>query len=206
VIWVDWAILAIVAVSMVISLFRGLAREVLSLLAWVGAGWVALHYSHDAAAWLEPWVPAPSVRVLLGGGALFAVVLLCLGLLNALVARLIRSTGLTGTDRSLGMLFGLARGVAIVTVMVLAAGVTAIPADPWWEESLLLDHFEDLAVEVRGVLPPTVAGVIRYPDEPPAGASPLLPLAVPGLPGPQAPARPGVIDSARPGAAPPPLP
>jgi len=179
--WVDWTILVILGVSMVVSVFRGLAREVLSLLAWVLAGWAAFEYAPLGDAWLAPWVPAPSIRLLLGGGAVFVVVLLGLGLVNALAGRLIRSSGLSGTDRSLGMLFGLARGIAIVTVMVLAAGATPVPQDPWWRESTLLGHFERLAVEVRTLLPEPVSGFIRFPGDPPTASGlsvlPGLPLA-----------------------------
>ncbi len=186
-IWVDWVILIILGVSMLVSVFRGLAREVLSLLAWVAAAWVAFEYAPLGDAWLAPWVPAPSIRLLLSGAALFMTVLLGLGLVNTLVGRLIRGSGLSGTDRSLGMLFGLARGIAIVTVLVLAAGTTLVPQDPWWRESTLLRHFERLAVEVRGLLPEPVSGLIRLSGEAPTAAGlpglmplPMAPAMVPG--------------------------
>jgi membrane protein required for colicin V production len=177
--WVDWSILAVIATSMAISIFRGLTREVLSLLAWVAAGWVSLHYSPVAADWLAPWIPVPSMRLLLAGAAIFTVTLLVLGIFNLLIGQLIRSSGLSGTDRSLGMVFGFARGVAIVTVLVLGAGLTAVPEDPWWQEALLLDHFEDLAVEAREFLPEPVAGLVRYPEERMPGEAPFLPLTAP---------------------------
>jgi membrane protein required for colicin V production len=183
VIWIDWVILVVLGVSMIVSVFRGLAREVLSLFAWVAAAWVALEYAPLGATWLVPWVPAPSVRLLLSGGTLFLLVLLVLGLVNALVAKLIRGTGLSGTDRSLGMVFGLARGVAIVTLLVLVAGATPVPEDPWWRQSTLLRHFERLAIEIRRLLPDAISGFIHFPGDPPATASgPPGAVTLPPLP------------------------
>jgi membrane protein required for colicin V production len=74
----------------------------------------------------------------------------------------VEKTGLTGTDRSLGVVFGLLRGLAIVTILVLAAGATPMPADIWWQNSLLIDHFVKLALWVREFLPAEIAQHINY--------------------------------------------
>ena len=90
------------------------------------------------------------------------LLLLVAGIANFLAGKLVDSTGLTGTDRMLGVVFGTVRGALIVCVLVLLAGFTEVPKDPWWDQSVLLKHFEVMAVEVRGLLPPEIASGINY--------------------------------------------
>jgi membrane protein required for colicin V production len=162
-IWIDWCILGVLGVSTLISVFRGLVREVLSLVAWLLAGWLSLRFSTKAGVLLENFIPVPSARIIVAGAIIFILVLFGVGLLNYLIGLLIRKTGLSATDRSLGMLFGLARGVAIVALLVLVAGATPIPNDPWWRESLLLKHFQRLAENLLVYLPATLSGYIQFP-------------------------------------------
>lgn len=152
--WVDWLILAVVGVSVAVSLWRGLMREVLSLTAWVAAFAVAIVFADAVAQWLAALVDVPSVRRILAFGGLFLLTLFVGGLVNLLVARLLETTGLTGTDRLLGAAFGVARGMAVVTVLVLVVGfVPALHEDPWWSQSLLLPYFRDLAAWLGGLMP-----------------------------------------------------
>ena len=83
-------------------------------------------------------------------------------MVNFAAGKLIEKTGLSGTDRMLGVVFGALRGVVVVGILVLLAGFTAVPKDPWWDQSMLLKHFESMAVELRGFLPPTIAENINY--------------------------------------------
>jgi membrane protein required for colicin V production len=79
-----------------------------------------------------------------------------------LVRLIIDKTEITGTDRALGIVFGIARGVVIVAILVLLAGLTEVPKDPWWRESAFLPHFQVLAVELQSLLPTEVAGLFQY--------------------------------------------
>jgi membrane protein required for colicin V production len=79
---------------------------------------------------------------------------------NHLASQLVKRTGLTGTDRMIGMIFGVARGVVVVAVMVFLAGLTTLPQDPWWQESLLIGVFQELATWLRLTLAPDIAGGI----------------------------------------------
>lgn len=160
--WADLVIVAIIGISALISLLRGFLREVLSLLAWVLAFWVALSFTQRVAPWLEPYVEVPSVRLILGFAVLFVITLLSVSLIGHIIVKLVGKTGLTGTDRMLGLLFGMARGGIVVLLLVLMAGLTQIPQDPWWRQASLLAHFQRAAVGVKGYLPESIAEYIRY--------------------------------------------
>lgn len=154
---VDWLILAVVLVSTLVSLLRGFVREVISLLTWVAAFVIALGFSPLAAQWLPAAIEIPSMRVATAFLALFILVLLIGGLINWAVSKAVEKTGLSGTDRSIGLVFGAARGVFIVAVLILLAGLTAMPSEPWWQDSLLIPHVRVVAVWIHALLPADMA-------------------------------------------------
>jgi membrane protein required for colicin V production len=160
--WVDYVIIGVVALSALISLLRGFVREAFSLAVWLLAFWVSWSYFRALALQLQPWIETPSVRL----GVAFAVLMLATlavgGLVNYLVIQLVERTGLSGTDRLVGMVFGAARGVLLVTVLVWLAGLTPIPQDPWWRESHLVPYFEELALWLRQLLPEDIAERFQY--------------------------------------------
>ena len=161
-IWIDYAILAIVGISGVISLMRGFVREALSLAGWIAAFWLAIAFSGEAAVWLEGYVTVPSVRVGIAFAVLFIGVLLLCGIALRLAGLLIDRTGMSGTDRTLGIVFGVLRGIVITGVLVLLAGLTPLPRDPWWSQSVLLPRFVELAQEIRTFLPEDVQQQIGF--------------------------------------------
>lgn len=160
--WADIAIVVIVAVSALVSVVRGFLREVLSLAAWVIALWVAFAFSDTASVWFAGAVPAPSMRALFAFLSLFVGSLLAVGVVNWVIGRLMEKTGLSGTDRLLGLVFGIARGLAVVAVLVLVAGLLHVTDAPWWQESMLLPPFETFARWVVGMMPADLAGHFRY--------------------------------------------
>jgi membrane protein required for colicin V production len=81
---------------------------------------------------------------------------------NHLIATVVEKTGLTGTDRALGVLFGLLRGVAIVTLLIMLAATTPMPNDDWWQNSILIEHFEKIAIWAREFLPADIAEYINF--------------------------------------------
>lgn len=161
-IWVDYAILTIIGISAFISILRGFIREALSLLGWIIAIWVSLSFAEDVAALLVDKISVPSVRIASAFLILFFTCLLVAGVANYLAGKLVEKTGLSGTDRMLGVVFGTVRGAVVVGILVLLAGFTAVPEDPWWDQSIFLKHFETMAVELCGFLPPDVAANINY--------------------------------------------
>lgn len=139
--WVDWVIIAVIAISALISLTRGFVKEALSLLTWVIAGFVAWMFGGAFADLLTGYIEAPSVRVMVACGILFVLTLVMGGLINYLIGQLVLVTGLSGTDRFLGMVFGGARGVLLVVVAVGLMSLAPVEADDWWRQSELIPHF-----------------------------------------------------------------
>lgn len=162
--WLDVAILVLVALSAVISLMRGFVREALSLVAWILAFWVALTFASRLAAtpWLSAQIDSPTARISTAFIVLFLVTLVVSALINFVIAQLVSRTGLSGTDRLVGAVFGLARGVALVGVVVLLAGFTQLPRERWWNESMLLPQFESLAVWMKSFLPADVQSNLDF--------------------------------------------
>ena len=159
----DYALLTILAVSMGVGLWRGFIVEVLSLTAWVAAFWLTIAFGSTVSAWFGG-VESPSARLFLGHAAVFLVVLLGGGAITWLIGRAIAETGLSPTDRVLGLGFGLARGVVLACVAVMLLGFTPVPRDDWWRESKLLPEAQRGAEWMAGFLPPAAAGYLDFSD------------------------------------------
>ena len=159
---VDYIILGIIALSAVISLFRGFVKEAFSLFIWISAFWLSWMFFRDLAALLIQWISLPSARLGISFALIMIVVLIIGGIIGYLLSKLVEHTGLSGTDRLLGVCFGVARGVVIVAILILLAGLTPVPEDPWWKDSLLIGHFQEISVWLRDLLPEDIAQYFSY--------------------------------------------
>ncbi|HAQ25330.1 CvpA family protein [Stutzerimonas nitrititolerans] len=139
--WVDWAIVAVIVISSLISLKRGFVKEALSLLTWIIAGVVAWMFGGALSHHLAEFISTPSAQVIAACAILFVATLLVGALVNFLVGELVRVTGLSGTDRFLGMVFGAARGGLLIVVLVGLLSLAPVQEDLWWRESALVPHF-----------------------------------------------------------------
>lgn len=160
--WVDYSFLLIIAVSVAISIWRGFTKEAFSLAGWIIAFWVALTFAADLDQLLNPHIAEPSMRLAVGFAILFLMTLLLAGLVNYLAVQLIKKTGLSGTDRMIGIVFGIGRGVLVIGILVLIGGLTPLPQDSWWQQSALMHYFQDIAIWLRNYLPAEIASNIRY--------------------------------------------
>ncbi|HVF35622.1 MAG TPA: CvpA family protein [Candidatus Saccharimonadia bacterium] len=158
----DVAIAVIVAISVVIGLVRGLVVEVLSLAVWIAAVMLAIALGPQVAEWFGGSIELPSARVALGYAIVFFTVLIAGAIVVYLMRKLVKGTGLSGTDRVLGMVFGLARGAIVVVVLVLLVGFTPLPRDPWWQESRALPLFQALAHAMARMLPASLSRYVEY--------------------------------------------
>ena len=143
--WIDWLIAGIVVISALISLKRGFFKEVLSLCTWVAAVFVAWSFGGALATRLTDYFTTPSVRVAVACSLLFIATLLVGALVNRIIAELVQATGLSGTDRLLGMVFGGLRGCVLVVLLVGLMSFAPIQQDNAWLNSVLLPHFLLLA-------------------------------------------------------------
>jgi len=139
--WVDWAIVAVIVISSLISLKRGFVKEALSLLTWIIAGVVAWMFGGALSHHLAEFISTPSAQVIVACAILFVATLLVGALVNFLIGELVRVTGLSGTDRFLGMVFGAARGGLLIVVLVGLLSLAPVQEDLWWRESALVPHF-----------------------------------------------------------------
>jgi membrane protein required for colicin V production len=163
---------------------RGFIGEVVALACWIVAFWVAWVFGPQLAAAFTA-IDTPSARLLLGYAICFFGVLIAGAIFSFLMRKLIAGSGLTGSDRLLGMVFGVLRGLVLVTLLVLVLGFTPLAKDPWWQHSAMLPTFQRVAGWVSERLPPEVA---KYLDlrqflpqiETPAAAPP--PKAPPAKP------------------------
>lgn len=161
-VWVDYVIIGIIALSAIISIIRGFVREVLSLAAWIVAFWVALVFSPELSLHLTPYVETPSIRLFAAFAGLFLVTLILGALVNNVISAIVEKTGLSGTDRMLGVIFGALRGLAIVTILVMLAATTPMPQDPWWQQAQLIPHIERVALWVSQFLPADMAQHVKF--------------------------------------------
>ncbi|HTC50914.1 MAG TPA: CvpA family protein [Steroidobacteraceae bacterium] len=141
----DYLIVATVVISGTVGLLRGLLREVIALITWIVAAFVAWHF----AAVLEPHLGGllrqDAVRPWAARLILFVLVLLLGHAVGAIVGYFVRLSLFTGIDRFLGLVFGLLRGVLIVGAAVIVCETVRLDTEAWWHESVLLPYGQDAA-------------------------------------------------------------
>jgi len=158
----DYVVLTVVALCVLLSMIRGAVRELLSIVSWVVAVFLAIHFSASLATFLPASLSNSTVRTAVSFIAILLGSLLVLALITMLLSRLIKQSPLSGTDRLLGGLFGLGRAVVILTVLALIAGLTSIPREAFWRDARSRPLLELSALWVRGYLPQAVASRIHY--------------------------------------------
>lgn len=155
--WVDIVVFVIIGISALIGLFRGLIKEAISLATWILAIWAGLSFASKFGQMLPFQVGDQTVQMVIAFAILFIIILLVGGIANYLAGQLVDKTGLSGTDRTMGLVFGMMRGALIVAVIVLLAGLTNMPDEEWWQQSMTLPYFNDVAVWLRDLLPDSLA-------------------------------------------------
>lgn len=158
----DYAVIAVVALSMFLGWWRGLVYETVSLLSWVAAYFVARLFAVDMIEYVPATVGADAVRMAVAFSILFALTLVAGGILAWGMNKLVKSADMTRLDGSLGAAFGLVRGVIMVLVLVLLAGMTGLPKTTAWHDALMSGTLEEVAIQARSWLPDGLAQKIHY--------------------------------------------
>jgi membrane protein required for colicin V production len=146
---VDYLIISVCLVSAGIGFARGLAKEALALLTLLAAIWLAWRFAFVVEPRLETWLSDPEVRTWAARFAVFVFVMLFGAVALWLARTLIKHTGLSGLDRLLGALFGLARGAVLVGLGVIALEFAGLEQDSWWQQSQLKPYADQIAAAVR---------------------------------------------------------
>lgn len=158
----DYAVLAVVAASVLLGLWRGVVSEILALVAWVAAFLAARAEAAEVANWLAAQIADPALRLAAAYVLVVLAVLAVFSLLRLVLKLLLRAVGLGLLDRLLGGAFGALRGVLVVLVAILVAGMTPLPKMEWWREATLSPPLETAVLAARPWLPADAAKRIRY--------------------------------------------
>ncbi|WP_087019937.1 CvpA family protein [Thaumasiovibrio subtropicus] len=139
--WIDYVIIGIIGFSALVSLVRGFVKEALSLVIWFGAFFVASNFYLQLAAYFTN-ISDEMVRNGAAIAALFIATLIVGAVVNYVIGQLVQKTGLSGTDRVLGIVFGGLRGILIVAALLFATDAfTTLSSSDWWAESQLIPRF-----------------------------------------------------------------
>ena len=170
----DFTVIAILLLSMLLGLWRGLVCEALSLLGWPLAFVLSNLYADNLARFLP--MPASShvpvlshvteqqeaIRAAIAYVLVFVAVLVAVGLVIWVLAKLLKTIGVSHMDKAFGGLFGVLRGSLVVLALVWLAGITDIPGKAYWRGAMTSRTLEDVALLTKGWLPDSIAQRIRY--------------------------------------------
>ena len=159
---IDIVVLAIVGISIALGVLRGLVREVLALVAWVAAFLLSNFLAPEFAKLLPRGMGSEDIRLLVSYVIVFIIVLVAFSVLAVLASKLVKVVGLGASDRVVGGVFGLARGVLVVMILVLLAGLTSLPRQSAWRDAVLRGPLEAVAGHVKAWLPADLSKRIKY--------------------------------------------
>ncbi|MDD1626998.1 MAG: CvpA family protein [Methylococcaceae bacterium] len=161
-IWIDYVIIGLVFIAFITGFLRGFSLEFFSLVFWLLAIGVGLSFSREFSVFLESIISNPLPKIAASFLLLFLITLIVGSLIRVLLGESIKKTTLTFTDRLGGMIFGALHGMVVVVVLVMLAGLTALPDDLWWKESKLLPSFQICVIWSRDHIPSGLAEYIHY--------------------------------------------
>ncbi|WP_304985221.1 CvpA family protein [Coxiella-like endosymbiont] len=165
--WVDFTIIGIIVFSIIISFFRGFVREAILLVIWIGAIVIVFKFSEPVQIHLRPWINSDSLRYAAAFGILLLAVFIFGIFINLIVHALVKKTGLTITDRLLGIFFGAARGFLIVAVFLMFVSVGNIKDGTAVGQSQLASKFEPIVTWLNQFLPCQLKNIFQWLVEPP---------------------------------------
>jgi len=160
--WLDYAVIGVFAVSLVAGAWRGLVREVLSILGWVIAFLAANLFAGPLGPAMPDAIPSPELRIAAAFVAVFVASLFATALVGLLLSKIVKAAGLGGVDRMLGAVFGAARGLLIVLAGTLVAGLSSVPQQAYWRDSASAPILTRAAETLKPLLPQSFAERLRY--------------------------------------------
>ncbi|MGH8556246.1 MAG: CvpA family protein [Methylococcales bacterium] len=161
-IWIDYGIIGLVSLCAINGMIRGFVREAIALINWTLAFWVGLTFSQGLSIHFRSMIANVPVRMAMSFVLLFLLTLILARLLGFILRQLVASTGLSGSERLAGLICGSGRGLLLVTMFVMLAGLSGLPRNSWWRESNLIPPFQSVASWLKRQIPSGVAGIIDY--------------------------------------------
>lgn len=158
----DYGVLAVLSLTLLVGLWRGLVSELLALAAWVVAFFAARTAAAQVGAVFADMLKDQAVQYVVGFATVFLGVLVIFAVLRLAITGVLAAAGLGILDRFLGAVFGAAQGLAIVLALVLVGGLTKLPKESWWQDAVTSPALETAALATKPYLPPTLAQRIRY--------------------------------------------
>lgn len=158
----DYTVIGVVGLSLLFGLWRGVVGEIIALLAWALALFAAIEFGGVVGEALFNGIADPAMRTLGGCIVIFIGVLVAMALVRMVVKSMVKALGLSVSDRLLGMIFGLVRGVLVTMVLVGLGGMTAAPQQVWWREATLAKPLETAVLVAKTWLPDELAKRIRF--------------------------------------------
>ena len=158
----DYLVLAIIGLSIILSVMRGLLIEALSIVGWVAAFFVAKTYSSQLVPMMPVDIPTESLRILAAFLVVFFATLFITSLLAIALSAVFKKIGLGWLNRVLGAVFGLTRGVLIVCILVFLAGLTSLPQDERWRNAMFSAPIEALVTSLLPWVPDNITQYVKY--------------------------------------------
>ena len=158
----DYVVVVILTASVLIGVWRGVVGEIIALAAWVLAYFAARWWGSALAETFFGAISDPALRIVAGWVVVFVIVLLLMALVRLAVRGLLKALGLSLSDRLLGMIFGAARGLLIVCLLVAIGGMLSLAKEKWWSEAYFSAPLETAVLASKPWLPPDIAKRIRF--------------------------------------------
>jgi membrane protein required for colicin V production len=150
---IDILIAIALILSVIVGIVRGFVKEAISIAALLVAIWAALYFGPGVGEVSESWISSREMQTWFGRVLVFAIILSLGGLIGWGISKLVRLSVLSGLDRMVGAVFGIARGVLFVALFILGGQFAGFDNDGWWLDSKTIPHFEVVAEWIKVMAP-----------------------------------------------------
>ena len=161
-IWIDYVIIGLISIGLIKGMLRGFSLEIYSLLIWILAAGVGLILSREFSVFLEASISDTVPKIAASFALLFLITLIVGFVIRMILGESFKTDNLTFLDYLGGMIFGIVHGMLLVVILVMLAGLTALPDDLWWKDSKLLPPYQTGAIWLRDHIPSGLAEYIHY--------------------------------------------
>jgi len=151
--FLDIAIIFAIVISTLVGLIRGFTRELMSIITWVVAVYLAINFHEPVGQYLLKFINNEWASNLAAMALVFVAVLFLLSMVGFVVSKAVAATGIKGTDKVLGSVLGLIRGVLIIGCFVVIGSIFNVQNTNWWKNSNLIAHFVPVANTINNILP-----------------------------------------------------